>query len=54
MVNERLSHANIQMTPDTYSHILPRIQEAAVLRFDGGLNMRLVPEPDLERGVKLP
>ena len=34
VVQERLGHANISMTLDTYSHVLPGIQEAAALRFD--------------------
>ena len=34
VVSERLGHASIQMTLDTYSHVLPGIQEAAALRFD--------------------
>ena len=31
---ERLGHANIQITLDTYSHVLPGLQEAAALRFE--------------------
>ncbi|MSQ17876.1 MAG: site-specific integrase [Dehalococcoidia bacterium] len=34
IVQERLGHANISMTLDTYSHVLPGLQEAAALRFD--------------------
>jgi integrase len=34
IVQERLGHANIGMTLDTYSHALPGLQEAAALRFD--------------------
>ena len=37
VVSERLGHANIQITLDTYSHLLPGMQEAAALRFDEGL-----------------
>jgi integrase len=37
IVQERLGHANISMTLDTYSHVLPGLQEAAALRFDQGL-----------------
>lgn len=29
IVQERLGHASIQITIDTYSHILPGLQEAA-------------------------
>lgn len=34
IVSERLGHASIQITLDTYSHVVPGIQEAAALRFD--------------------
>jgi integrase len=37
IVQERLGHANIAVTLDTYSHVLPGLQEAAALRFDEGL-----------------
>lgn len=34
IVQERLGHATIATTLDTYSHVLPGLQEAAALRFD--------------------
>jgi integrase len=34
IVQERLGHASIQITLDTYSHVSPGLQEAAALRFD--------------------
>jgi len=34
VVSERLGHANISITLDTYSHVLPGLQEAAAERFD--------------------
>ena len=37
IVSERVGHANIQITLDTYSHVLPGIQEAAAAAFDEGL-----------------
>jgi integrase len=37
VVSERLGHANIQITLDTYSHLLPDIQEMAVQRFDAAM-----------------
>lgn len=37
IVQERLGHANIAVTLDTYSHVLPGLQEAAAARFDQGL-----------------
>ena len=38
IVSERLGHANIGITLDTYSHVLPGLQEAAALRFEEGLS----------------
>lgn len=40
IVSERLGHATIQITLDTYSHALPGLQEAAALVFDEGLRVR--------------
>jgi integrase len=37
VVSERLGHATISITLDTYSHVLPGIQEAAALLFEEGL-----------------
>jgi integrase len=37
IVQERLGHASIQITLDTYSHVAPGLQEAAAVRFDEGL-----------------
>lgn len=34
ILQERLGHATIAVTLDTYSHVLPGLQEAAALRFD--------------------
>jgi integrase len=34
VVQERLGHAGIQITLDTYSHVAPGLQEAAAQRFD--------------------
>ena len=34
IVSERLGHSNIQITLDTYSHLLPNVQAAAVEVFD--------------------
>jgi len=38
IVQERLGHASIQMTLDTYSHVAPGLQEAAAARFDDMVN----------------
>ena len=37
IVSGRLGHANIQITLDTYSHLLPGMQEAAADAFDKAL-----------------
>jgi integrase len=34
IVQERLGHASIQVTLDTYSHIAPGLQKAAANKFD--------------------
>lgn len=34
IVSERLGHSNIAITLDTYSHVLPGLQEAAALAVD--------------------
>ncbi len=38
IVQERLGHASIQITLDTYSHVAPGLQEAVAALFDKGLN----------------
>jgi integrase len=38
VVQERLGHASIQITLDTYSHVTPGLQEAAAKRFDEVMN----------------
>lgn len=37
IVSERLGHSNISITLDTYSHVLPGLQEAAARQFDESL-----------------
>ncbi len=34
IVQERLGHASIAITLDTYSHVTPGLQEAAAAQFD--------------------
>jgi integrase len=34
IVSERLGHANIRITLDTYSHLLPNMQRDAAQNFD--------------------
>ena len=38
IVQERLGHASIQITLDTYSHVAPGLQQAAAKRFDEAFN----------------
>ena len=40
IVQERLGHASIQITLDTYSHVAPGLQEAAATRFDEAFSNR--------------
>ncbi len=37
IVSERLGHSTVSITLDTYSHVLPGLQEAAALRFEDAL-----------------
>ena len=39
IVSERLGHSSIAITLDTYSHVMPGLQEAAAQRFEEGLQM---------------
>jgi integrase len=40
VVQERLGHASIAITLDTYSHVAPGLQEAAALKFGQLLSMK--------------
>ena len=40
IVQERLGHASIQITLDTYSHVAPGLQEAAAARFDEAFTVK--------------
>ena len=42
VVQERLGHSSIRVTLDTYSHVLPGLQEAAAQRFDDFLSGKSV------------
>ena len=50
IVSERLGHASINITLDTYSHVLPGLQEAAADRFDKMLETTM-PYQDDEKDV---
>jgi integrase len=41
IVSERLGHSTVGITLDTYSHILPGMQEDAVRMLDAALNMAM-------------
>jgi integrase len=41
VVSERLGHASIGITLDTYSHVLPSMQEEAAEKIDAGLRKAL-------------
>ena len=38
VVQERLGHSSIALTLDTYSHVVPGLQEAAALKFEETLS----------------
>jgi integrase len=48
IVQQRLGHASITTTIDTYSHILPGLQEAAAKGFDELVNKN-VPDKIISR-----
>ena len=37
-MSERLGHASVAITLDTYSHVLPGLQQAAAIQLDSVLN----------------
>jgi integrase len=41
IVQERLGHASVSITLDTYSHVAPGLQAAAAAKFDEGLRLEL-------------
>ncbi|MBI3910324.1 MAG: site-specific integrase [Armatimonadetes bacterium] len=43
IVSERLGHATVAITLDTYSHVLPGMQEDAVRRMDAALGAAMAP-----------
>jgi integrase len=44
VVSERLGHSNISITMDTYSHVLPGLQEQAAIAIDQILNRGQSPD----------
>jgi integrase len=53
IVSERLGHATIGITLDTYSHVVPDMQEAAAKKLDGVLEPSLARENRKERGRRM-
>lgn len=49
IVSERLGHSSISITLDTYSHVLPGLQEAAARRFEEGLRDIEIDKPTMAR-----
>ena len=49
IVSERLGHSSVVITLDTYSHVLPGLQEEAALKFEEGL--RKAAESQVAEGV---
>jgi len=41
IVSERLGHSNIGITLDTYSHVLPGMQEDAILKIDSSSRLAI-------------
>jgi len=41
VVSERRGHATVSITLDTYSHVMPGMQEEAAERIDAGLRRAL-------------
>lgn len=51
IVSERLGHASINITLDTYSHVLPGLQAAAAKRFEEGLRTEGFASDEVARQV---
>ena len=54
VVQERLGHANIGITMDTYSHVMPGLQEAAAEKFEKALAMTIPTEAEVVNSAALP
>ncbi len=46
VVSERLGHATVAITLDTYSHVLPGLQKEAAGRIDDALRIAMIKEND--------
>jgi integrase len=47
VVSERLGHSSISITLDTYSHVLPGIQEEAAAKIDAALRRAVTADSDI-------
>ena len=47
VVSERLGHSTIAITLDTYSHVLPGIQEEAAEKIDAALRRAITADSDI-------
>jgi integrase len=47
VVSERLGHSSIAITLDTYSHVLPGIQEEAAAKIDAALRSAVIADSDI-------
>ena len=54
VVSERPGHASIGITLDTYSHVMPGMQEEAAGRINAGLKAALTDKPDIAIYLLLP
>jgi hypothetical protein len=52
VVSERLGHASVAFTLDTYSHVVPGLQEAAAERFDRFISSARVDVVDADKKLK--
>ena len=44
IVSERLGHATVAITLDTYSHVTPGLDQMAALRFEESLGRQVSPD----------
>jgi len=47
IVQERLGHGSIQITLDTYSHVVPSMQQAAANKFDEAVLQKNIKQKEL-------
>ena len=52
VVSERLGHASVAFTLDTYSHVVPGLQETAAERFDQFISSTRVDSVDVSKTLE--